>query len=233
MIVTYALRIFGVTAGYHRYFSHRSYSLGRFAQFTMAFLAQTSGQKCALWWAAHHRVHHRESDREHDVHSPWQSGFWWSHMGWVVSNRYDEYDVRSVAEFSRYPELVWLDRHHWIPTVAFAAAMYFGGWPAFFWGYVVSTVLLYHCTFSINSIAHLFGSRRFDTPDHSRNNAVLALLTLGEGWHNNHHYSPGSCRQGYRWWEIDLTFRVLQVLSWMGIASGLRPFRRTPGPNAA
>jgi len=227
LLLTYAIRMFGVTAGYHRYFSHRSYKLGRAAQFLMAFLAQTSGQKGALWWAAHHRLHHRESDREEDVHSPWQSGFWWSHVGWVLSNRYDEYDPRAVGEFSQFPELVWLDRYHWVPTAAFGAAIaLLGGWRAFFWGYVVSTVILYHCTFSINSFAHLFGSRRFDTPDQSRNNFLLALLTMGEGWHNNHHFSPGSCRQGLRWWEVDFTFWALTLLSWVKVTSNLRPFRR-------
>lgn len=233
LLVTYGARMFGVTAGYHRYFSHRSYKLTRWAQFAMAFLAQTSGQKGALWWAAHHRLHHRESDREADVHSPWQRGFWWSHVGWVVSTRYDSYDPRSVPEFASFPELQWLDRNHWVPTVAFAAAVLaLGGGAAFFWGYVVSSVLVYHCTFSINSFAHIWGSRRFNTPDQSRNNAVLALLTMGEGWHNNHHFSPGSCRQGYRWWEVDLTYCILRVLSWLGIASQLRPFRevREPGP---
>jgi stearoyl-CoA desaturase (delta-9 desaturase) len=227
LLFTYVLRMFGVTAGYHRYFSHRSYKLGRAAQFAMAFLAQTSGQKGALWWAAHHRHHHRESDRLDDVHSPNRRGFWWAHVGWVISNEFDDYDHKAVQEFSRYPELVWLDKHHWLPTVLFAAVVLAaGGWAGFFWGYVVSTVVLYHCTFSINSLAHLFGSRRFNTPDHSRNNVVLALLTMGEGWHNNHHFSPGSCRQGLRWWEIDLTYFILKLLNWLGIASQLRPFRR-------
>jgi stearoyl-CoA desaturase (delta-9 desaturase) len=234
LVFTYAIRMFGVTAGYHRYFSHRSYKLGRVAQFAMAFLAQTSGQKGALWWAAHHRVHHRESDREHDVHSPWQSGFWWSHAGWVISNRYDDYDARAVGEFSRFPELLWLDRNHWVPTVAFAAVVLAsGGGPAFVWGYVLSTIVLYHCTFSINSFAHLFGTRRFDTPDQSRNNALLAVLTMGEGWHNNHHFSPGSCRQGYRWWEVDLTYLILRALSWTGVVSSLRPFREVARREAA
>jgi stearoyl-CoA desaturase (delta-9 desaturase) len=230
----YGIRMFGVTAGYHRYFSHRSYRLGRAAQFAMAFLAQTSGQKGALWWAAHHRLHHRESDREDDVHSPWQSGFWWSHVGWVISNRYDEYDSRAVGEFARFPELLWLDRNHWVPTVALAAAIAAaGGWPAFFWGYLVSTIALYHCTFSINSFAHLFGTRRFDTPDQSRNNALLALITMGEGWHNNHHFSPGSCRQGYRWWELDITYGILRALSLTGVVRDLRPFRQVARREAA
>jgi stearoyl-CoA desaturase (delta-9 desaturase) len=200
----------------------------------MALLAQSSGQKGVLWWAAHHRHHHRESDREDDVHSPWHGGFWWSHVGWVISNEYDDYDPTTILEFYKYPELRWLNRYHWVPTIALAAAIaVLGGWAAFFWGYVVSTVLLYHCTFSINSFAHLFGSRRFDTPDHSRNNLFLALLTLGEGWHNNHHYSPGSCRQGYRWWEIDITYSVLAILRRLGLVSQLRPFRPVEGARRA
>ena len=195
--VSYTIRMFAVTAGYHRYFSHRSYKLSRAAQFAMAFLAQTSAQKGVLWWAAHHRLHHRESDRDRDVHSPARRGFWWAHVGWVLSNDFDEYDPRAVGEFSRFPEIRWLDRHHWVPTTVFGVAIaLLGGWPAFLWGYVVSTVALYHGTFAINSLAHLWGTRRFDTPDESRNNFWLALVTFGEGWHNNHHHSPGSCRQG-------------------------------------
>jgi len=230
LAATYALRMFGVTAGYHRYFSHRSYRLGRAGQLAMAFLAQTSAQKGILWWAAQHREHHRHSDDDQDIHSPWQSGFWWAHVGWIPSNEHDSYEPKSIADMARYPELRWLDRHHWAPTVVFAAGvLWLGGAGAFVWGYVVSTVLLYHCTFAINSLAHLFGSRRFDTPDHSRNNWLLALLTFGEGWHNNHHFSMGSCRQGLRWWEIDVTYGVLKVLALVGIARDLRPFRNADG----
>ena len=139
-----------------------------------------------------------------------------------------------MPEFSRYPELVWLNRYHLVPTVLLGAAIAAaGGWRAFFWGYVVSTVILYHCTFSINSFAHLFGSRRFETPDYSRNNFILAIVTFGEGWHNNHHFSPGSCRQGFRWWEIDLTYGILTALSWVGVVSQLRPFRRIAAQNRA
>jgi stearoyl-CoA desaturase (delta-9 desaturase) len=233
MFAMYALRMFGVTAGYHRYFGHRSYKMGRVAQFAMAFLAQTSAQKGVLWWAAHHRVHHRESDREKDVHSPARRGFWWAHVGWVLSNDYDEYDERSVSEFLKYPEIRWLDKYHWVPTIAFGAFLWLTfGWAVFLWGYVVSTVLLYHCTFSINSLAHLFGTRRFDTPDESKNNWLLAIVTMGEGWHNNHHFSPGSCRQGERWWEIDITYMGLKALSWLGIARELRPFRKTVARSA-
>ena len=226
LAATYSLRMFAVTAGYHRYFSHRSYKMGRAAQFAMAFLAQSSGQKGVLWWAAQHRDHHRHSDNEDDIHSPVKQGFWWSHVGWVLSNKHDSYDAKRVSDFARFPELRWLDRHHWIPTTVFAAiVLALGGWPAFWWGYVLSTVLLYHCTFSINSLAHLFGTRRFNTPDDSRNNWLLALVTFGEGWHNNHHYVMASCRQGYRWWEVDITWAVLKLLSVTGIVRELRPFR--------
>jgi stearoyl-CoA desaturase (delta-9 desaturase) len=223
--LTLWVRMFGVTAGYHRYFAHRSYKLGRVAQFLLAWLAQSSGQKGVLWWAALHRDHHKYSDREEDIHSPWQRGFWWSHAGWVLSNEHDTYDQKRIADFARYPELRWLDRHHWIPTTVLAAALACGGLGAFVWGYLLSTVLLYHFTFAINSLAHIVGTRRFDTPDHSRNNWLLALVTLGEGWHNNHHFSMTSCRQGYRWWEVDITYAVLRVLSLVGIARDLRPFR--------
>jgi stearoyl-CoA desaturase (delta-9 desaturase) len=226
--LTLWVRMFGVTAGYHRYFSHRSYRLGRVAQFLLACLAQSSGQKGILWWAALHRDHHRYSDLEEDIHPPWQRGFWWSHAGWVLSNEHDTYDPKRIADFSRFPELRWLDRHHWIPTTALAVAIMAWGGPAFVWGYLLSTVLLYHFTFAINSLAHIVGTRRFDTPDHSRNNFLLALVTLGEGWHNNHHFSMNSCRQGYRWWEVDITYAVLKALSLVGIARDLRPFR-SPG----
>lgn len=226
LLISYAVRMFGVTAGYHRYFSHRSYKMGRIAQFLMAFLAQTSAQKGVLWWAAHHREHHQYSDRDRDVHSPLHPSFWWSHVGWVISTEHDAYDPRRIADFGKYPELRWLDRWHWIPATALGVGVYcLGGWSGFFWGFMLSTVILYHCTFSINSIAHLWGTRRFDTPDNSRNNWLLALLTLGEGWHNNHHYVMSSCGQGYRWWELDITYYLLRLLGVFGIAYGIRPYR--------
>ena len=226
LAATYSLRMFAVTAGYHRYFSHRSYKMGRVAQFLMAFLAESSAQKGVLWWAAQHRDHHQHSDNLNDVHSPSQQGFWWAHVGWVLSNKHDSYDPKRIADFAKFPELRWLDRYHLLPTTVFAACvLWLGGLPAFFWGYVLSTVLLYHCTFSINSLAHLFGTRRFNTPDDSRNNWWLALITFGEGWHNNHHYVMASCSQGYRWWEIDITYTILRTLSFAGVVRDLRPFR--------
>jgi stearoyl-CoA desaturase (Delta-9 desaturase) len=230
---SYVVRMFGVTAGYHRYFSHRAYKLGRVAQAAMAVLAQTAGQKGVLWWAAHHRDHHRHADRDDDVHSPRQ-GFWWAHVGWILSTRHDRYDPRRVADFGRFPELVWLDRYHWAPTVAYGAGIWLaGGFAAFAWGYLLATVLLYHATFAINSVAHVWGTRRFPTADDSRNNFWLALVTLGEGWHNNHHFCRSSCRQGVGWWEIDLTYLVLRGLAAAGIARDLRPFVGADGRRAA
>jgi stearoyl-CoA desaturase (delta-9 desaturase) len=221
---SYLIRMFGVTAGYHRYFSHRSYKLSRAPQLALAVLAQTSGQKGVLWWAAHHRDHHRHSDDDRDIHSP-REGFWWAHAGWMLSTQYDGYDARRIADFGRYPELAWLDRHHWVPTVAFAGLVWaVGGFPAFAWGYLLSTVLVYHATFAINSVAHIWGTRRFATRDESRNNWVLAVLTLGEGWHNNHHYCMSSARQGFRWFELDATYLVLRALALIGVVRDLRPF---------
>jgi stearoyl-CoA desaturase (Delta-9 desaturase) len=226
LVGSYYLRMFGVTAGYHRFFSHRSYKLNRFWQFCLAFLAQTSNQKGVLWWAAHHRDHHLNSDRRADLHSPVHEGFWWSHLGWILSDEYDTYDRQRIADFGRFPELRWLDKYHLVPFFVYGAAIYMlGGISALVWGWVVSTVLLYHGTFLINSLSHIWGTRRFATPDESRNNFLLALVTLGEGWHNNHHYFMSSVRQGIRWWEIDVTFYVLKALSWIGVARDLRPFR--------
>lgn len=228
LVGSYYLRMFAVTAFYHRFFSHRSYRLNRFWQFVAAFLSQTSAQKGVLWWAAHHRHHHMLSDRKADIHSAVQEGFWWSHVGWILSDQYDDYDPAAVSDFGRFPELRWLDKYHLVPAVAYAVAIFLiGGWDAFIWGFVLGTVVLYHGTFFINSLSHVWGSRRFATPDESRNNFFLALVTLGEGWHNNHHYYMSSVRQGIRWWEIDITYYVLKALSWVGITRDLRPFRMT------
>ncbi|MGA7696139.1 MAG: fatty acid desaturase [Candidatus Sulfotelmatobacter sp.] len=226
MLAIYVVRMFGITAGYHRYFSHRSYKLGRGWQFLMAFLAETSGQKGVLWWAAHHRVHHRHADQDPDIHSPLKRGFWWAHVGWVLSNEYDKYDPALIQDFGKYPELRWLDKHYMVPPVVLAAVLLLsGGLGAFVWGFAVSTVLLFHGTFTINSVAHLWGSRRFDTADDSRNNFALAIITLGEGWHNNHHKFMYACQQGIRWWEVDVTYYVLKMLNWLGIARDLRGIR--------
>src|SRR5690242_10595875 len=178
----------------------------------------TSGQKGVLWWAAHHRHHHRFSDQEDDLHSPTLFGFFWSHVGWIISDKYNDTRIEYIADFAKYPELRWLNKYHLVPPAALGVVLWLiGGWPLFIWGFCLSTVLLWHDTFTINSLSHLFGSRRYETTDQSRNNWLLALLTMGEGWHNNHHAYQASVRQGFRWWEYDPTYYALRILSWFGL----------------
>lgn len=225
-LASYAVRMFAVTAGYHRYFSHRAFKTSRLFQFVLAWLAQSTAQKGVLWWAAHHRQHHKHSDTPLDVHSPARSGFWWSHVGWILSKRYDETNYDAIKDFSRFPELVWLNEHHLVPLLSgLLLAFSLGGLPGLVWAGIVPTVLLWHATLSINSVAHVFGRRRYLTSDTSRNSFLLALITGGEGWHNNHHYLHNTANQGWFWWEIDLTFYVLKVLSWAGVVRDLRLVR--------
>jgi stearoyl-CoA desaturase (delta-9 desaturase) len=214
----YYVRMFGVTGGYHRYFSHRTYRTGRVFQFILAVLAQTSVQKGALWWAAHHRDHHKYSDTPKDPHSFRDRGLWWSHVGWILSRETEDTDYARIPDLARYPELRWLNTWFLVPPVTMAVGLWLiGGWPALVWGFFVSTVLLWHVTFTINSLSHWWGSRRYATTDTSKNNPVLAIVTMGEGWHNNHHYYQRSARQGFFWWEIDLTFYILKALEAVGL----------------
>ena len=214
----YVLRMFAITAGFHRYFSHRSYDTSRAFQFALAFLSQLSLQKGVLWWSAKHRHHHKYSDTVEDVHSPGIHGFFFAHVGWIFSTRRGEANYDLVRDLAEYPELRWLDRHKYVPgTLLGIACFLLAGWPGLFVGFFLSTTILFHGTFAINSLAHCFGRQRYLTGDDSRNNWWLALITLGEGWHNNHHYYQVSTRQGFRWYEIDVTYYVLKVLSWVGI----------------
>jgi stearoyl-CoA desaturase (Delta-9 desaturase) len=224
----YALRMWAITAGYHRYFSHRSYKTSRAFQLVLAVLGLTSMQKGPLWWAAHHRHHHRHSDQHGDLHSPGLQGFLWAHVGWILSEDHNDTDYDRIADFARYPELRWLNRYHLVPGIAMAVLLFaLGGLPALAWGFFLSTVLTWHVTFSINSLTHMFGRRRYRTKDDSRNSLILALLTLGEGWHNNHHYYKASTRQGFFWWEIDLSYYVLRMLGWVGIVWDIKEPPRT------
>jgi stearoyl-CoA desaturase (Delta-9 desaturase) len=225
-ILLYEVRMFFVTAGYHRYFSHRSFKTSRWFQFVIAWMAMSSSQKGILWWAAHHRHHHRFSDQEDDLHSPTLFGFWWAHVGWILSDKYNDTRFGYIGDFAKFPELRWLNKYYLVPPITFAVALYLiGGFGLFAWGFCLSTVLLWHGTFTINSLSHIFGKRRFPTTDTSKNNWFLALVTLGEGWHNNHHYYMASARQGFYWWEIDITFYTLKVLSWFRL---VRELRRVP-----
>jgi stearoyl-CoA desaturase (delta-9 desaturase) len=222
-LASYLLRIFAITGGYHRYFAHRSYRTSRAFQLVLAVLGCTAVQKGPLWWAGHHRDHHRYSDTPHDVHSPVQRGFWWSHVTWILCTRYDAAPPHRMKELARYPELAWLDRHHLVPAVGYAALLTLAfGLPGLMWGFFVSTVFTWHGTFLVNSLAHVIGRRRYETADDSRNSAIIALLTLGEGWHNNHHHFPSTANQGWFWWEVDVTYYVLRALAAVGIVRDLR-----------
>lgn len=231
----YFLRMFAITAFYHRYFSHKAFRTSRVMQFIFAVLGASATQRGPLWWAAHHRQHHRHADKPADPHSP-NSGLLWSHMGWFLSRNHFHADYDLVPDLKRYPELRFLDRFDILIPLALALGLFGGGellqmtspelntsgWQLLVWGYFVSTVLLTHATLSINSIAHRFGSRRYETDDQSRNNALLALLTLGEGWHNNHHHHAASARQGFYWWEIDISYYLLRLLEKLGLVWDLR-----------
>jgi stearoyl-CoA desaturase (delta-9 desaturase) len=221
-LVTFWGRMFFITAGYHRYFSHRSYRLGRVAQFVMAFAGTTCAQKGPLWWAANHRVHHHNADTDDDVHSP-RRGFWWSQVGWILCDRYGATKLDEIKDFARFPELRFLNRHDWIgPWSLGVTCFLIGGWSGLVFGFFASTVVLWHSTFLVNSLAHVFGRRSYDTDDTSRNSMMIALLTGGEGWHNNHHRYPSSARQGFRWWQIDPTYYGLRALAAVGIVRDLR-----------
>lgn len=235
-VALYGIRMLAVTAFYHRYFSHRAFKTSRGAQFVFALLGASAVQRGPLWWASHHRHHHRYADQKQDSHSPLQEGFWWSHMGWFLSRANFPPKLKAVPDLVRYPELRFLDRFDALVPALLALSLYgvgeglgamtpelgTNGLQLLVWGFGISTVVLYHATFTINSLAHRFGSRRYATSDNSRNNFWLALLTFGEGWHNNHHYFPGAVRQGFRWWEIDFTYYFLRLLAATGLIWDLK-----------
>lgn len=231
------LRLFAITAFYHRYFSHRSFKTNRFWQFLFALLGNMAAQRGALWWAAHHRCHHQHADTNDDLHSPVQRGFWWSHMGWFTCDASFKTQYHRIKDLAKFPELRWLNRYDGFAPLLLIVLLYgigellayrapqlaTSGLQLVVWGFFISTVMLFHATVTINSLGHIWGKKRFVTNDESRNNAFLALLTLGEGWHNNHHRWAVSTRQGFYWWEIDITYYILKVMSWLGIVWDLNP----------
>lgn len=252
-LALFALRMFSVTAFYHRFFSHRAFRTSRAAQFVFAVLGASAVQRGPLWWASHHRHHHLHSDSASDSHSAREHGFLWSHLGWFLARENFPTRLNLVPDLARYPELRWLDRFDVAVPALLAAALYgLGAWletsapdlatsgeQLVVWGFCISTVALSHSTFTINSLAHRFGARRYATRDDSRNNPWLALLTFGEGWHNNHHHFPGAARQGFYWWEVDLSYYGLRLLAALGLIWDLRPVpaamreaRRVASPEA-
>jgi len=236
-LALYCVRMLAITGFYHRYFSHKAFKTSRAVQFAFALVGAASVQRGPLWWAAHHRNHHRHSDTDRDLHSPVTRSLFWSHMGWFMSPRGFVTEHAVIPDLVKYPELRWLDRFDLLVPVALAAgllgvghllylyapALHTDGKQLLFWGFFVSTVVLFHCTVTINSLAHRWGTRRFATRDNSRNNWLLAILTFGEGWHNNHHHFPGSARQGFRWWEVDLTYYFLRGMAAAGLVWDLKP----------
>jgi len=232
----YFLRMFAITGFYHRYFSHRTFKTSRWAQLVFAILGSTATQKGPLWWAAHHRDHHRFSDKEGDIHSPHLEGLYWSHVGWITSRANFRTKMENVKDLARFPELRFLDRFDMLVPFLLAVSLFLTGYALeiyapqlgtngpqlLVWGFFISTVVLFHGTCTINSLAHLIGRKRYQTTDESRNNFFLALITLGEGWHNNHHHFPATARQGFYWWEIDITYYILCALSWLGIVWDLK-----------
>jgi len=236
-VALYLLRMFAITGFYHRYFSHRAFKTSRAGQLVFGLLGASAVQRGPIWWAAHHRHHHRYSDQPEDVHSPLQHGFFWSHMGWFMSHKHGAADLTRVKDLLRYPELRFLDRFDVaVPVILGVGVFLLGvllehvapglgtnGWQMLVWGFFISTVAVYHGTYTINSLSHVFGRQRYKTGDTSRNNPWLAIITLGEGWHNNHHHYPASVRQGFYWWEFDITFYMLKLMSCFGLIWDLRP----------
>jgi len=220
---SYVLRMGGVTLGYHRYFSHRTYKTSRAVQLALALLGATAMQNGPIWWASVHRAHHRHADTDLDWHSPVHFGFWQAHMGWTFDHSREHADYSNVRDLMRFPELRFVDRHFWLPLAAWGLLTFaIAGVPGFIWGFVVSTVAVQQATMCINSVAHRWGKRRYPTKDNSRNNALLAIITLGEGWHNNHHHYMSSARQGFLWWELDLSYYALRAFSRVGLVWDVR-----------
>ena len=244
----YALRVFTLTGFYHRYFSHRTFKVGRITQFVFGWIGCTAIQKSPLWWAAHHRHHHIHSDEPEDIHSPRQRGFWFAHMGWFLTPKCSPTNLKMIPDFAKYPELRWLDRFELVPPVILIGMMYLAGfildyqwpelgctgWQMVAW-FFVSTIFCYHVTYLVNTATHMMGTRRYKTKDDSKNSLIIALLTFGEGWHNNHHYYPNSTRQGFFWWEIDFSFYILKFMSLFGLVWDIRPVPKRimyPAPKA-
>ncbi len=236
-VALYWLRMFAITGFYHRYFSHRTYRTSRPMQFVLALAGASAAQRGPLWWAAHHRLHHVHSDTPEDVHSPKEHGLFWAHMGWITSRANFPTRLDVIPDFARFPELRFLDRYDSLVPLVLGGSLYglgallerlapglgTSGPQMLVWGFFISTVVLFHATCLINSMAHRFGRRRYATADESRNSLLLALITLGEGWHNNHHHCQQTVRQGFFWWEIDVTFYLLKAMSWLGLIWQLRP----------
>ncbi len=236
LLLTFSFRVFALTAGFHRYFSHRSFKTSRAFQFVLAWVGTSSAQLGPMWWAANHRHHHQYSDQDEDVHSPVAQSAFWSHIGWVLCRAHRSIKYERIRDLCKFPELHFIDRFHVLPVLSLMCALYITGATLNFffpglgtsgiqllmWGFFLSTVLVYHVTFCVNSVTHIVGTKRFATEDESRNNFWVALLTFGEGWHNNHHRYAVCARQGFRWWELDVSYLILRTLQFFRIVWDIR-----------
>lgn len=230
-LVAFLVRAFAVGACYHRYFAHRSFRTSRVMQFFLGLLGTLSLEGGPLWWAETHRRHHRFADTPEDIHSPHYQGFLYAHSGWFMDKANSKTDRSTVPDLAKYPELVWLDQwwgYMFLPVSCAVALLLLFGWTGFIWGFCVSSVLIWHATHWIQSLSHSYGGyRRFESTDRSRNHWFVALITLGE-WHNNHHHYPWSARQGMAWWEIDVVYMLLKIMSWTGLIWDLKTPERLP-----
>ena len=221
------VRAIGLTLMYHRYYAHRAFRMNRGARFVWTLIGTAAMQKGPIWWAGHHVTHHKFADREGDPHSPMISGFYYAHVGWFLHDtKFDQLEVTNpvVRDFGGVPEIAWLDKYFFIPPAVFAGALYLvGGWPWLVYGFCLPTMTLAHATFCINTVNHLFGSRRFETLDDSRNNPITAFFAVGEGWHNNHHRYQRAARNGFYWWEVDLTWYTIRAMSFLGLVWDIQP----------
>jgi stearoyl-CoA desaturase (Delta-9 desaturase) len=215
------VRALGLTLMYHRYYAHRAFKMNRGARFVWTLIGTAAMQKGPIWWAGHHVTHHKFADREGDPHSPMISGFYYAHVGWFLHDtKYDALEANNpvVRDFAKFPEIAWLEKYHIVAPTVLAIAMYaYGGWPWLVYGFCLPTMTLAHATFCINTVNHLFGSRRFETLDDSRNNPITAFFAVGEGWHNNHHRYQRAARNGFYWWEFDLTWYTMKAMAALGL----------------
>ncbi|ETX06794.1 acyl-CoA desaturase [Candidatus Entotheonella palauensis] len=220
---SFLFRIFAPSLAYHRYFAHRTFKTSRVFQFLLGVYGCTAVQGGPLWWAQTHREHHRNADTPDDLHSPYFQGFLYAHSGWFLKKDHRTTDYSKVRDLAKYPELVWLDNWYPVFILVYVAAVFLAfGVTGVVWGFFVTTVLIHHMTHWVQSVSHSIGGyRRYPTLDNSRNHWLFGLVSMGEGFHHNHHYCPSSARLGFYWWEIDISYYLLKALSRVGLIYGL------------
>lgn len=216
----------GIGMGYHRLLTHRGYKTPKWVEYFLTVCGTLALEGGPIFWVATHRIHHQKSDHEGDPHTP-REGTYWAHMGWILTGQGLHHDTSVLSRYA--PDLcrdrvhVWLTKWHWVPQVVVGLMLLaWGGIPYVLWGTAFRTTVGLHCTWLVNSATHLWGSRRFETKDHSTNNWWVALLTFGEGWHNNHHGKPNSARHGLAWYELDISWLQIKLLETLGIISGVK-----------